>query len=144
MTRVSPYSYKGGDPGFVRVIDEKTIALPNYDGDGKYLSWGNSLVSPHVAMLFIDFMKGWRLRVHGNATSSDTDPLVAEYPEAQFIVRIRVREIFGNCPRYIHKCQLVERSSYVPRRGCQTPVPEWKTRDEWRQVLPKNDPARKV
>lgn len=31
-------SYKGGDPGFVRVIDERTLAAPNYDGDGKYLS----------------------------------------------------------------------------------------------------------
>src|SRR5580765_595686 len=30
-------SYKGGDPGFVRVLDEHTIAVPNYDGDGKYL-----------------------------------------------------------------------------------------------------------
>jgi predicted pyridoxine 5'-phosphate oxidase superfamily flavin-nucleotide-binding protein len=137
-------SYKGGDPGFVRVVDEKTIVLPNYDGDGKYLSWGNTLVNPGVAMLSIDFMKGWRLRVHGAAMLSATDPLMVEYPGAQFIVRIIVREIYGNCPRYIHKYQLVERSSYVPRKGCETPVPEWKTKDEWRQVLPKHDPARKV
>jgi predicted pyridoxine 5'-phosphate oxidase superfamily flavin-nucleotide-binding protein len=135
-------SYKGGDPGFVRVVDEKTIALPNYDGDGKYLSWGNTLKNSNVALLFIDFMKGWRLRVHGVASLSKTDPLMAEYPEAQFIIRITVREIFGNCPRYIHKYQLVERSTYVPRSGCQTPIPEWKTKHEWRQVLPKHDRAR--
>jgi predicted pyridoxine 5'-phosphate oxidase superfamily flavin-nucleotide-binding protein len=35
-------SYKGGDPGFVRVVDERTIAFPNYDGNGMYLTWGTS------------------------------------------------------------------------------------------------------
>ena len=34
-------SYKGGDPGFVRVLDERTLAFPNYDGNGMYLSMGN-------------------------------------------------------------------------------------------------------
>src|ERR671926_1989745 len=49
-------SYKGGDPGFVRVLDERTLAFPNYDGNGMYLSMGNLLVNPHVGMLFIDFV----------------------------------------------------------------------------------------
>ncbi len=34
-------SYKGGEPGFVRVVDEHTIAFPNYDGNGMYMSMGN-------------------------------------------------------------------------------------------------------
>jgi predicted pyridoxine 5'-phosphate oxidase superfamily flavin-nucleotide-binding protein len=136
-------SYKGGESGFVRVLDDaRTLALPNYDGDGKYLSWGNALVNPAVAMLFIDFMKGWRLRIHGDATIAENDPLLAEYPGAQFIVRIAVRELFGNCPRYIHKYQLVERSPYVPRAGQVTPIPEWKKQPDWNAVLPKNDPAK--
>jgi len=67
-------SYKGGDPGFVRVIDEQTLAIPNYDGDGKYLSWGNALQNPNVAMLFINFEKGWRLRIHGLASSTPPTP----------------------------------------------------------------------
>src|SRR5919108_1598008 len=48
-------SYKGGDPGFVRVLDEHTIAFPNYDGNGMYLSIGNLRVNPHVGLLFVDF-----------------------------------------------------------------------------------------
>src|SRR3954467_6409644 len=40
-------SYKGGEPGFVRVLDERTIAFPNWDGNGMYLSAGNVLVNPH-------------------------------------------------------------------------------------------------
>src|SRR5438874_13013453 len=61
-------SYRGGDPGFVRVLDERTLAVPHYDGNGMYLSSGNVQRNPHVGLLFIDFMKGWRLRVHGAAT----------------------------------------------------------------------------
>jgi hypothetical protein len=52
------------------------------------------------------------------------------YPEAQFIVRVRAREVFPNCPRYVHKYRLVERSQFVPKANCPTPVPDWK-RSEW-------------
>src|SRR5439155_5288932 len=41
-------SYKGGAPGFVRVLDERTIAFPSYGGNGMYLSIGNTLVNPQV------------------------------------------------------------------------------------------------
>src|SRR5438128_8126200 len=43
-------SYKGGDPGFVRVIDERTIAFPVYDGNGMFLSAGNLMVNPAVGL----------------------------------------------------------------------------------------------
>jgi predicted pyridoxine 5'-phosphate oxidase superfamily flavin-nucleotide-binding protein len=136
-------SYKGGEPGFVRVPDEHVIAFPNYNGDGKYLSWGNVLKNPQVALLFIDFMKGWRLRVHGTAAVAFDDPLAAQYPGAQFVVRVTPREVFGNCPRYVHKYQLVEHSAYTPRAGIEPPVPEWKKQLDWNAVLPAHDPARR-
>jgi predicted pyridoxine 5'-phosphate oxidase superfamily flavin-nucleotide-binding protein len=135
-------SYKGGDPGFVRVVDEHTVAFPNYDGNGMYLSMGNVLVNPNVGMLFIDFEQGRRMRLNGVASIDAQDPLMAEYPEAQFIVRVRAAEVFPNCPRYIHRYQLVERSQYVPHADCETPIPDWK-RSEWaHDALPANDPAR--
>ena len=135
-------SYKGGDPGFVRVVDAHTIAFPNYDGNGMYLSMGNVLANPNVGLLFVDFEGQRRLRLNGVATIDADDPLLRDYPEAQFIVRVRAREIFPNCPRYIHKYQLVERSTFVPKQGRETPVPDWK-RSEWaRDTLPASDPAR--
>jgi predicted pyridoxine 5'-phosphate oxidase superfamily flavin-nucleotide-binding protein len=137
-------SYKGGDPGFVRVLDEHTIAFPNYDGNGMYLSMGNVLVHGDVGMLFIDFERGRRLRLNGVATIDRNDPLLTEYPEAQFIVRVRAREVFPNCPRYIHKYHLVERSPYVPHAECETPVPDWKRAGEYRDALPASDPARRA
>ena len=91
-------SYKGGDPGFVRVLDEHTLAFPNYNGNGMYLSMGNALANPNVGMLFIDFERGNRMRVNGEAVIDAHDPLVAEYPQAQFVVRVRAREVFPKLP----------------------------------------------
>jgi uncharacterized protein len=135
-------SYKGGEPGFVRVLDKHTVAFPSYDGNGMYLSAGNVLVNHNVGMLFIDFEKGRRLRLNGVASVDEHDELMESYPEAQFVVRVRAREVFPNCPRYIHRYSLVERSRFVPKTSCPTPVPDWK-RSEWaKDVLPANDPAR--
>jgi predicted pyridoxine 5'-phosphate oxidase superfamily flavin-nucleotide-binding protein len=136
-------SYKGGDPGFVKVVDETTIAFPNYDGNGMYLSMGNVLRNPHVGLLFIDFERGHRMRLDGEASIDERDPLLADWPEAQFVVRVRARQVFPNCPRYIHRRTLVRRSEFVPRNGCATPVPDWKRSDWARDHLPAGDPARK-
>jgi predicted pyridoxine 5'-phosphate oxidase superfamily flavin-nucleotide-binding protein len=136
-------SYKGGGPGFVRVLDEQTVAFPNYDGNGMYLSMGNALVNPHVGMLFIDFVsvRPSRLRLNGIASVDENDNLMDSYPEAQFVVRVHATQVFPNCPRYIHRMALVERSRFVPRSDCETPVPEWKRTDWARDVLPAGDPA---
>jgi predicted pyridoxine 5'-phosphate oxidase superfamily flavin-nucleotide-binding protein len=134
-------SYKGGEPGFVRVVDKHTIAFPNYDGNGMFLSAGNALVNPHVGLLFISFEERKRMRLNGVAEHVDDDPLLAEFPEAQFLWRVRATEVFPNCPRYIHRYQLVERSRFVPKTGCDTPVPEWKQREWAHDVLAAGDPA---
>ena len=134
-------SYKGGDPGFVRVVGPRTLAFPNYDGNGMYLSMGNIAATRHVGMLFIDFEYPNRMRVNGDATLHKDDPLLSEFPEAQFIVRVEAREIFPNCPRYIHRMQPVEASPFVPRAGCETPVPGWKRAPWARDALPAKDPA---
>jgi predicted pyridoxine 5'-phosphate oxidase superfamily flavin-nucleotide-binding protein len=134
-------SYKGGDPGFVRVLDEHTIAFPAYDGNGMYLTTGNLLATGNVGLLFIDFEGRKRLRLNGVASVDDADPLLREYPEAQLIVRVRATEVFPNCPRYIHEYKLVKRSRFVPKTDCDTPVPKWKQSDWAHDVLPDNDPA---
>jgi predicted pyridoxine 5'-phosphate oxidase superfamily flavin-nucleotide-binding protein len=138
-------SYKGGAPGFVRVLDERTLAFPNYDGNGMYLSMGNLALNPHVGMLFIDFVaaRPSRLRVNGVASIDGRDELIDAYPEAQFVVRVSATQVLPNCPRYIHRMELVERSRFVPERGRETPVPAWK-RAEWAcDALPAQDPARR-
>ena len=132
-------SYKGGDPGFVRVLDEKWLAFPNYDGNGKFQSMGNLLKNPNVGMLFVDFEGQHRLRLQGIATILDDDELLSQYPEAQFMIRVQATEVYTNCPRYVHKYQLVERSVFVPKQGLDTPVPEYKKREDLQEYLPARD-----
>jgi uncharacterized protein len=134
-------SYKGGRPGFVRVLDERTLAFPSYDGNGMFKSVGNVLVNPHVGLLFIDFEKPRRLRVNGRASARRDDPLREQLVGAQLVVRVEVEAIFANCPRYIHTMRLVEESAYAPGEGHTPPIPEWKQRPEFREVLPPGDPA---
>jgi predicted pyridoxine 5'-phosphate oxidase superfamily flavin-nucleotide-binding protein len=132
-------SYKGGLPGFVRVLDEHTLAIPDYDGNGQYRTWGNVVVNPRVGLLFVDFESPKRLRVNGTATVSREDPLLSELPGAVFVVRLTAERIFPNCPRYIHKMQMVEESVYSPRPEYVPPVPAWKTFEVFRDALPPRD-----
>lgn len=132
-------SYKGGLPGFVRVLDPHTLAFPDYDGNGMYRSWGNLRVNPHVGLLFLDFETPRRIRVNGEARISQDDPLLGEMPGAVFVIRVTATQIFPNCPRYIHKMRLVEHSAYAPRPDYKPPVPAWKTFDVFRDALPARD-----
>jgi predicted pyridoxine 5'-phosphate oxidase superfamily flavin-nucleotide-binding protein len=134
-------SYKGGEPGFVTVLDDTTIAFPLYDGNGMYLTAGNLMTTKKVGLLFIDFEGRKRMRLNGIASVADDDPLLPEYPEAQMVVRVSATEVFPNCPRYIHEYKLVKRSRFVPTRECETPVPQWKQSEWAHDVLPENDPA---
>ena len=134
-------SYKGGEPGFVRVLDDRTIAFPIYDGNGMYLTAGNLIVNGKVGLLFIDFEGRKRMRLNGVASVDDADPLLVDYPEAQLVVRVNATEVFPNCPRYIHQYQLVSRSRFVPKSDCETPVPQWKQSEWAHDVLPAGDPA---
>lgn len=134
-------SYKGGEVGFVKVIDERTLAFPSYDGNGMYLSAGNLVRNPNVGLLFIDFEQGNRMRVNGVARIEEDEDLLASYPEAQFVVRVEVREVFPNCSRYLHRYQRIATSPFVPQELGVTPVPSWK-RSEWAaDVLASDDRA---
>lgn len=126
-------SYKGGDPGFVRVLDERTLEFSSYDGNGMFLSLGNIQTSAQVGLLFVDFENPKRVRVQGQASIS----LQGVPKDSQCLVRIRVTHVFPNCSRYIHKLQLVERSKFVPRGTDPPPVPQWKQSEWARDVLPK-------
>jgi predicted pyridoxine 5'-phosphate oxidase superfamily flavin-nucleotide-binding protein len=136
-------SYKGGDPGFITVVDDRTLIFPNYDGNGMYLSMGNVAATCAVGLLAIDFEQQRRMRVDGTAEIEFDSASLARYPEAQFIVRVHALRIYPNCPRYIHKYQLVERSAFVPRPAAPTPVPGWKRSDWAADVLAAGDPARR-
>ncbi len=129
-------SYKGGRPGFVRVIAPDTLAFPSYDGNGMFKSLGNVLANAGVGMLFIDFNRPRRLRVNGSASIDLEDPLTDSFEGAQLVVRVRAQHIFPNCPRYLHRMAVEELSEYAPGPGISPPEPAWKQMDAFRDYLP--------
>ncbi len=119
-------SYKGGDAGFVRVLDPKTMAFPSYDGNGMFYSMGNIAAHPEIGCLFIDFEKPFRLRLQGRAEVVASGPLMDLFNEAELVVKVAVTDVWMNCPRYVHRYKKEQASRYVPRVDVETPLCEWK------------------
>lgn len=135
-------SYKGGPTGFVKVLDEKTLLFPGYDGNGMFYSMGNIVGQARVGLLFIDFETPHRVRVQGTAEFLRDHPLMAGYTEARYLVRVTVGKVWVNCPRYIHRYKKLDQSKYVPKPACETPLALWKRLDMVQDVLPEHDKAR--
>jgi hypothetical protein len=102
---------------------------------------GNLLGNRQVGMLFVNFEKPHRLRLQGDASVDDNDPLLQEYSEAQLVVRVAVTEIFRNCPRYVHRYQKVQASEFVPRSTADPPLAPWKRVDDIQTSLSAKDRA---
>jgi len=135
-------SFKGGVPGFVRVTGPSEIAFPDYDGNGMFKSLGNVLTNAHVGLLFIAMHgKPRRLRVNGEGRVSDDDPLLSETIGAQLIVRVTVRAIFPNCPRYVPAMQMTGTSVYAPQAGCESPEPAWKGFEDFKDFVHPRQPT---
>ena len=135
-------SYKGGLPGFVRVVGPSTLVFPDYNGNGMFKSLGTILGNPNVGLIFINWTdKPKKLRVPGKASIDDEDPLLEDYTNAQLIVRVNAERIFDNCPRYLHEIEFKSYSRYVPRPNLETPIPDWKRNTLYRDALPERDLA---
>ncbi len=133
-------SFKGGDPGFVRVVGDNAIAWPDYDGNRMYRSLGNVSVNPRVGVLFINmegelFNNAGRLRLNGHATVDERPEAVAGMPGAKRLITVTAEHIFSNCPRYIPKFGAAEGSVYTPRDGYEPPDPVWKGMDFMRDLF---------
>ena len=127
-------SFKGGDPGFVRVVGENILEWPDYDGNRMYRSLGNIIRNPRLGLLFIRFDGtrfdgSARLRVNGKAVLDESDAARKGIPGAKRIIRMTAEHIFTNCPRYIPTMASEGASVFTPRNGYTPPEPEWKSRD---------------
>ncbi len=137
-------SYKGGAPGFVRVLDDRHLAFPDYDGNGMMLSLGNIAANPAVGLLFIDFARPHRLRLQGIAAIADDDELRAVWPGAGRVITVETRQIFVNCGRYIHTPAEggLHLSRHVPKADGTQPFPNWKRIDAFADVISPDDDRR--
>lgn len=135
-------SYKGGPAGFVKVLDDHTLVFPGFDGNGMFYSMGNIIGQGRVGLLFIDFENPHRVRVQGTAEFLREHPMLAEYQEAKYLVRVTATKVWVNCPRYIHRYKKLDQSKYVPQAACETPLASWKRLDMVQDVLPEHEQER--
>lgn len=96
-------SFKGGGPNLIRILSERQLAFPDFDGNHAFMSLGNILDNPHVGLLLIDFSDGARLRVNGRATIRDQGPMLELFEKAKRVVVIDIEQVVPNCAAHIPK-----------------------------------------
>jgi uncharacterized protein len=113
---VSP---RGDPPGFVRVLDERTLLLPDRPGNKLADSLRNVLRNPHVGLLFLVPGVGDTLRVNGRATLVTDEGLLApcavEGKVPKLGLRIEVDEVFTHCSKAFLRARLWDPETFVDR-----------------------------
>ena len=109
-----------GDPaGFVRILDERTLLLPDRPGNRLADSLRNVLQNPHVALLFVIPGVGDTFRVNGRATIVTDpellEPCAVEGKMPKLGLRIEIDECFTHCSKAFLRAQLWDPDRYVPR-----------------------------
>ncbi|MCP2318425.1 hypothetical protein APR12_003780 [Nocardia amikacinitolerans] len=104
-------SFRAGPPGFLHVIDDRTVAYPEYRGNGVMASLGNILENPHVGILLIDFVRDLiGLHINGSARIVEDEALRRTVPDlpsnvkgraAELWVVVDVEEAYIHCRKHI-------------------------------------------
>jgi uncharacterized protein len=89
-------SHKGGNPGFVHVIDQRRIAYPDYNGNSMFNTLGNLTVNPHAGLLFVDFDTGRTLQLTGIASIDWNPERVRTFPGAERVIDFALEQIIDN------------------------------------------------
>ena len=130
-------SYKGGLPGFVKILGDGMLAFPAYDGNGMFRSLGNIEETGKVALLFIrQNDNANRIRIHGTGRVLLDESDLSQFEGAEAVVEVQVSRVFPNCPRYIHDLESGTISEFAPGGSTPPPEPEWKQWDTFADVLP--------
>jgi predicted pyridoxine 5'-phosphate oxidase superfamily flavin-nucleotide-binding protein len=106
-----PYiQYRGGPPGFLKVLDDRTLAFADFGGNRQYLTLGDLSENPRAFLFLMDYATRPRVKLWGNARVVEDDPALLErlgdpdYPgegERAIVFTIEAWDI--NCPQHIHK-----------------------------------------
>ena len=104
-----PYiQHRGGPPGFLHVLDARTLAFADFAGNRQYISLGNLAENPRVHLFLIDYAHQRRVKIWGEASVVEDDPaLLARLAPAGYRARperaivIRVVAWDANCPQHI-------------------------------------------
>jgi predicted pyridoxine 5'-phosphate oxidase superfamily flavin-nucleotide-binding protein len=100
--------HRGGPPGFLRVVDEKTLAFVDYVGNRQYITLGNLSENPKANLLLIDYAHRKRIKIWGTAVvvEGDEKQIAALMPAGyrarpEQVIRFSVEAWDLNCPQHI-------------------------------------------
>lgn len=114
-------SPKGDAPGFVRVVDDRTLAIPDRPGNNRIDGFRNIIRNPHVALLFLIPGIGETLRVNGRASISIAPSLLQSFAVdgklPRSVLVVHVDTVFFHCSRAIVRSKLWDEASKVDRRS---------------------------
>jgi hypothetical protein len=106
-----PYiQYRGGSPGFLKAVDEKTLGFADFGGNRQYITLGNLSENPKAFIFLMDYARSRRVKLWGNARMVEDDPTLLDrlrdpsYPgkvERAILFQIEAWDV--NCPQHIHK-----------------------------------------
>jgi predicted pyridoxine 5'-phosphate oxidase superfamily flavin-nucleotide-binding protein len=108
-------SHRGGQPGFVRVLDERRLAIPDYAGNNMFQTLGNIAADPRVGLLFVDFDTGTTLQLTGRARIVWEPEALARLEGAQRALAVEVDAIVEIEARGPLGWRFVEYSPFNPR-----------------------------
>lgn len=107
-------NHRGGQPGFVTVDGPSCITIPDYKGNYLFNTFGNLMLNPEAALLFLDFETGDQLHLHGHATLIETAEEVALYPGAQRLMRIEITRVRRHPDATALRWKFVKKSPVSP------------------------------
>jgi predicted pyridoxine 5'-phosphate oxidase superfamily flavin-nucleotide-binding protein len=108
-------SHRGGQPGFVRVLDESRLRIPDYPGNNMFQTLGNITADPRVGLLFVDFETGATLQLSGRAQILWEPESFSDMTGAQRAVDVHVEEIVDIAGRGPLGWRFVDYSPFNPR-----------------------------
>jgi uncharacterized protein len=107
-------SHRGGQPGFVRVVDEKRLRLPDYAGNNMFQTLGNISKDPRVGLLFVDFASGTTRELTGRARILWDPASFSDLPGAERAVEIEIDVVVELEGRVAGGWSLVASSPFNP------------------------------
>jgi predicted pyridoxine 5'-phosphate oxidase superfamily flavin-nucleotide-binding protein len=106
-----PYvQHRGGPPGFLKLVDDRTLAFADYSGNRQYISTGNLSADSRVCLILMDYRRRARLKIYARAeiVAPDAVPALADSvtvpgyrARMERIVRLRLEAFDWNCPQHI-------------------------------------------
>jgi len=106
-----PYvQHRGGPRGFLKVIDDQTLAFADYRGNRQYISTGNLAANDRACMFLMDYPRRTRLKIYAHVEKLDPEdePLLTERvtdeaykAKIERVFRLRLASFDWNCPQHI-------------------------------------------